>query len=110
MAAFRLKGECEDGFRELMEKLKRNGWIGESNSAWGARAFVVPKPGRPGEYRMVVDYRHLSMMTEDGCHPIPNIEDMISAERQIALCSICDLEDGFHQMHLSPEGPLSQVL
>ena len=110
-AAFRLKGEREDGFRKLMEKLKKNGWIQESNSAWGARAFVVPKPGRPGEYRMVVDYRHLNMMTEDDCHPIPNIEDMISAESQNALWSIFDLQDGFHQMHLSPEAsPLTSFV
>ena len=61
--AFRLKGEREDEFKKFMEKFKKNGWIGESNSAWGARAFVVPKPGRPGEYRMVVDYRHLNLMT-----------------------------------------------
>ena len=52
---------------------------------------------------MVVDYRHLNQMTEDDCHPIPNIEDMISAESLNSLWSIFDLEDGFHQMHLSPE-------
>ena len=72
--AFRLKGEREDGFEKLMEKLKKNGWIRESNSAWGARAFVVPKRGRPGEYRIGVDYRHLNLMTEDDCHPIPTLK------------------------------------
>ena len=101
--AFRLKGEREDGCTKLMEKFKKNGWIRESNTAWGARAFLVPKLGRPGEYRMVFDYRHLNLMTEDDCHPIPNIADMISAESQNTLWSIFDLEDGFHQMHLSPE-------
>ena len=54
--AFRLKGEREDGFHKLMDKFIKNGWIRPCNSAWGSRAFVVPKPGRPGEYRMVVDY------------------------------------------------------
>ena len=53
---------------------------------------------------MVVDYHHLHLMTEDNCHPIPNIEDMISAESQNTLWSIFDLEDGFQQMHLCPEG------
>ena len=82
-----------------------------SNIAWGSRAFVVPNPGRPGEYRMVVDYRHLTQMMEDDCHPIPNIEDMISAESQNSLWSIFDLEDGFHQMHLSPQAsPLTSFL
>ena len=33
--AFRLKGERENGFKKLMEKFKKNGWIRESNSAWG---------------------------------------------------------------------------
>ena len=101
--AFRLKGKRENGFKKLMEKFKKNGWIGKSNSAWGARAFVVPKPGCPGEDQMVVDYRHLNLMTEDDCHVISNIEDMISAESQNTLSSIFDLEDGFHQMHLPPE-------
>ena len=80
--ALRFKGKREDGFKTLLEKFKKNGWIRESNSAGGARAFVVPKPGCPGEYGMVVDYRHLNLMTEDDCCPIPNIEDMISAESQ----------------------------
>ena len=94
-----------------MEKFKKNGWIRESNSACGARAFVVPKPGRPGEYRMVVNYRHLNLMTEDDCHPIRNIEDIISAESQNTLWSIFNLEDGFHQMHLSPEAsPLTSFV
>ena len=42
--AFRLKGECEDCFRKLMDKFIKNGWIRPSNSAWGSRAFVVPNP------------------------------------------------------------------
>ena len=78
--AFRLKGKHQDGFKALMAKFKKNEWIRKSNSAWEARAFVVPKPGRPGEFRMVVDYRHLNQMTGDVCHPIPNIEDRVSAE------------------------------
>ena len=94
-----------------MEKFKQNGWIRESNSAWGARAFVVPKPGRPGEFRMVVDYRHLNQMTEDDCQFIPNIEEMISAESLNSLWFIFDLEDGFHQMHLAPEAaPLTSFV
>ena len=94
-----------------MDKFIKNGWIRPSNSAWGPHAFVVPKPGRPGDYRMVADYRHLNQMTEDDCYPIPNIEDMILAESQNYLCSIFDLQDGFHQMHLSPEAsPLTSFV
>ena len=87
------------------------GELGNPTVLWGARAFVVPKPGFPGEYPMVVNYRHLNLMSEDDCHPIPNIEDMIAAKSQNTLWSIFDLEDGFHQMHLSPEAfPLTSFV
>ena len=109
-AAFRLKGKGEDSFREVMEKFKKKGWIRESNSAWGARAFVVPKPGGPGEYPMVVDYRHLNMMTEDDCHPIPNIEDMISAKVKMPCGPFLTLREAFTKCTFPPKRPPLQVL
>ena len=68
---------------------------------WGARAFVVPKPG--GKSRLVIEDRHLNSQVSDDPFPLPVIEDMILSQGKNALWSVFDLEDGFHQMHLAPE-------
>ena len=96
----RQKGDREVAFQKLIEKLMANGWIEPSCSPWGSRGFVVPKPGKSDEFRLVVDYRYLNLHTIDDAHPIPHIEDLISDEAQNAIWTIFDLEDGFHQMHL----------
>ena len=62
---------------------------------------MVPKPG--GKWRLVIDYRHLNDNIENITYPIPIIEDRIVEEGKNALWSIFDLEDGFHQMPLSPD-------
>ena len=96
----RQKGDREVAFQKLIEKLSANGWIEPSRSPWGSRGFVVPKPGKTDEFRLVVDYRYLNQHTVDDAHPIPHIEDLRTDEAQNAIWTIFDLEDGFHQMHL----------
>ena len=100
---FRCLGVRAAAFKALLDKFSDRGMIkeAEGNPLWIARAFVVPKPG--GKWRLVIDYRHLNDNIENITYLIPIIEDRIVEEGKNALWSIFDLEDGFHQMPLSPD-------
>ena len=98
---YRRCGIQDAAFRELVNKVIAEGFLQKADSVWGARAFVVPKPG--GKWRRVIDYRHLNSQVSDDPFPFPVIEDMILSQGKNALWSDFDLEDGFHHMHLAPE-------
>ena len=98
----RLAGLREAAFRSLIHKVESRGMLKTSESGWGARAFIVPKPG-VNKWRPVIDYRYLNTCISDDAHPLPVIEDMVARQSGNALWSVFDLEDGFHQMHLHPD-------
>ena len=98
----RLAGLREAAFRSLIHKFESRGMLKTSESEWGARAFIVPKPG-VNKWRLVIDYRYLNTCISDDAHPLPVIEDMVAEQSGNALWSVFDLEDGFHQMHLHPD-------
>ena len=98
---YRTCGTRDAAFRELVNKFIARGFLQKSDSVWGARAFVVPKPG--GKWRLVIDYRHPNFQVSDDPFSLPVIEDKILSQGKNALWSVFDLEDGFHQMHLAPE-------
>ena len=98
----RLAGLREAAFRALIQKFESRGMLKTSGSEWGARAFIVPKPG-VNKWRPVIDYRYLNTCIADDAHPLPVIEDMVARQSGNALWSVFDLEDGFHKMHLHPD-------
>ena len=131
---FRMLGVREEALKAKIEKSIANGWIKPCPATeWGARAFVVPKPGNPPGvaetptavnmcgpwypiygvkptespdekfWRLVIDYRYLNSQTVDDSFPLPVIEDLITGQAMNNVWSLFDLQDGFHQMHLHPE-------
>ena len=87
-------------FKALLDKFQSRGMLQDAvNPQWISRAFVVPKPG--GKWRLVIDYRHLNSQIKDFTFPLPYIEDKTLEEGKNFICSIFDLEDGFHQMLLA---------
>ena len=80
---YRTCGIRDAAFRELVNKFIARGFLQKSDSVWGARAFVVPKPG--GKWRLVIDYRHLNSQVSDDPFPLPVIEDMILSQGKNAL-------------------------
>ena len=98
---YRACGIRDTAFRELVNKFIAGGFLQHSDSVWGARTFVVPKPG--GRWRLVIDYRHLNSQVSDDPFPLLFREDMILSQGKSAPWSVLDLEDGFHQMRFAPE-------
>ena len=91
--------------RAELELLQKEGIIRESKSAWSAPAIVIPKPNRPGNIRLVVDYREVNKLIEKDSHPLPRMDrclDQVGRSRPRFMTSL-DLEKGFLQMPLDEE-------
>ncbi len=57
----------------------------------------MPKQ-RPGEYRLVVDYRALKAVTVTDAHPLPRIEDILQRQGKYRMWSVLYMKDGYHQV------------
>ena len=91
----------------MIDKLVEEGKLEDGVSAWSIPSFPVPKK-KPGEYRLVVDYRLLKEATVTDTHPLPRIEEILQRQGRFRVWSVLDMKDGFHQVPLKKEHrPLS---
>jgi hypothetical protein len=100
--AFHLTGERRDAWVRLIDKLVADGRVEPGAGPWSSPSFPVPKK-KPGEYRLVVDYRALNAATVDDAHPLPRIEEVLQRQGRHRMWSVLDLRDGFHQVPLKEE-------
>ena len=88
-----------------MNEFEEKGYIYKAqdhhDTSWVSRAFLVPKPN--GKYRLVIDYRWVNSPLKGKHFPILIIEDQLAKQKGNSLCTVADLEDGFHQMRLGEE-------
>ena len=98
---YRSCGIGDVAFRKLVDKFIARGFLQQSDSVCGVRAFVVPMPG--GKLMLAIDYRHRNSQVSDDPSPLLVREAMILWQGKNALWFVSDLEDPFHQMHLAPE-------
>ena len=86
--------------REKIREFQEKGWIVRSQSHWVSWGFVVPKPGT-SKWRPVIDFRYVNMQLR-GCEfPLLVMGDLFVHQAGNQLCTLLNLEDGFHQMPLS---------
>ena len=60
-----------------LAELLELGMIQPSASPFGAAVMVIPKPGQPGKFRMVIDYRRLNALTVPDKWPLPDIGELL---------------------------------
>ena len=95
----------EPALRKELEMMQRENIIRESRSAWSSPAIVIPKPGRPGDIRLLVDYKEVNKLIEKDSHPLPRMDrclDQVGRSRPRFMTSL-DLEKGFFQMELDED-------
>lgn len=80
VAAPRSMGHAQLKFlKEKLTLMEQRGVVERvSDSTWSSPVFVVPKPGKSGEYRMVVDLRSLNDRVVKTSLPLPNLENMLT--------------------------------
>lgn len=91
--------------REEVEKqvdeLLKEGVIRPSRSPYNSPIWVVPKKPKPNgekQYRMVIDYKRLNMVTIPDTYPIPDINATLCSLGQANYYTTIDLTSGFHQI------------
>lgn len=75
-----------------------------NDSTWSSPVYVVPKPGKPGEFRMVVDLRALNQKVLKTTLPMPNLENMLQRlNTRSRFFGAFDVLSGFDLMRCSKE-------
>lgn len=89
--------------KELQRCLNTGAYEPATSTRYVTKAFLVPKPGCPGKWRLVLDFRHLNtFLKELSCkyETLKLLRDIL--EPQDWLLSM-DLSDGFHAIPIAPE-------
>ena len=88
-----------------IQVLLRQGVVEPSYGDWASPALVVPKPGRPEEIRLVVDFRGVNKLVQKDLHPLPRMEDVFEqvSSSQPKYFSSLDLQSGYFQLNLDNE-------
>ena len=73
---FALTGDRLEASKTIIHQFLELGWIAHSNSEWWASSFIAREKTK-GSWRLVVDYRRLSSMTEMDPYCIPLINDIL---------------------------------
>ena len=94
-----LKSEVEKQINKLLE----DGIIRPSRSPYNSPVWIVDKkPDSLGnkQYRLVIDYRKLNLVTVADRYPLPEINEVLSQLGHNKFFSVIDLKSGFHQIPL----------
>lgn len=106
IASARSTGEAQLKFlREKLTLMEERGVVQKvHDSTWSSPAFTVPKPGKPGHFRMVVDLRSLNDKVVKSSIPLPNLENMLTQLNPRAkVFGTFDVLSGFDNMRCDPE-------
>eukprot|EP00635_Sarcinochrysidales_sp_CCMP3193_P009562 CAMPEP_0118894182 /NCGR_PEP_ID=MMETSP1166-20130328/3073_1 /TAXON_ID=1104430 /ORGANISM="Chrysoreinhardia sp, Strain CCMP3193" /LENGTH=399 /DNA_ID=CAMNT_0006833069 /DNA_START=512 /DNA_END=1711 /DNA_ORIENTATION=+ len=78
---------------------------GSSASPWAFPALLLPKkggtPGTADAFRLVVDFRALNRLLEDGSYPLPHQADAVTFLCGKRYRSTLDMRWGYHNISLS---------
>ena len=83
-----------------MDELLDKGYIVDSSSEWGAPAILVPKK-KPGDWRIVIDYRELNKKLIHDRFPLPVINELIVDCTGFQFYTVLDIKDGFWRLLLN---------
>ena len=86
------RAKWDDKIRRFEEEMH---WLEDGVSPWSSPSFPVPKK-KPGEIRVVVDYREVNDATITDAHPLPRIADILTRQGKYRIWSVLDMKDGYH--------------
>jgi len=110
-SAQRLNDHMRNALLKVLEPMIKSGILKRSSSPHVSRALILPKVGRPGEWRLVVDYRQLNSQIARNSFAIPRIDQCLAALSKGKLFSKLDFASWFHQLKISDKSvPLTAFI
>ena len=100
---YKLSQEELRQLRLQLDELLAKGYIRPSASPWGSPVLMVPKPGSPGEMRLVIDYRQINEITVKDKYPLPDVQSLLDDLQGAKVFSTADALSGFWQVPMQPE-------
>ena len=85
--AFQMVGDRRTAWVTLTDQLISESKIEPGRGPWCSPSFPVPKK-KPGEYRLVVDFRRLNESTEVDSHPLPRISDTLQRQGRFKIWTV----------------------
>lgn len=101
---YRLPIAQREEIKNQISKMKDDGLIRPSKSAWNAPLLLVPKklgPDGKRKWRIVVDFRKLNEVTISDSFPLPNIVDILDQLGHSKYFTTLDLSAGYHQVEVA---------
>ena len=89
--------------KKEFHEMERMGVCFRGSSPWAAPLLMVPKPGRPGEWRPCGDYRTLNAITTPDAYAMPRVDEVVSALQGATIFTKCDLLKGYFQVPIRTE-------
>jgi len=84
----------------IIDDMKRQGVIEESQSSWLSPAVIRKKDGL---LRFCINYRKLNIVTEKDCYPLPRMDDILDHLAENFWFITLDLKSGYWQIGIYPE-------
>jgi hypothetical protein len=89
--------------RQEVMLLLKNHIIVPCESPWGAPVLVVPKPGRPGEWGCVTNFREVNDRLRKDVYPLPRTRDLLNLAGGSRVFSTLDAMSGFYSLPVREE-------
>ena len=101
------KGLEAEKERQLLEQLQALLDVGAvepgRRARWVSQAFLVPKPGSPGKWRLVVDLRHINQYLRKMLCRYETLKKLRHVMREGDWMLSLDLQDGFYTVGVHEE-------
>ena len=98
---YRISPQLKDELEKQIAELLSLGMIRPSKSPFSSPILMVKKK-EEGEWRLVVDFRHLNAITLKSKYPVPIIDELLDELAGACWFTKMDLKAGFHQIRLAP--------
>lgn len=95
--------EAREFMQQTFQEMERHGMLYRNDDCvWASPVMVVPKPGKAGQFRLVVDLRWINRMTQPIQAGMPLIDEILEECKGAKYFFVIDLLKGFWQVLVDP--------